>query len=107
MNSKKIAVTVFLCLVIALICFEAVNAQTGIPLQPASTSPGIGEINLPITVLTEKGNVVTELPQERFSVLLDNSPQPIISFSNQDKPASIAILIDLSGSVREKFAKSV
>ena len=77
MNSKKIAVTVFLCLVIALICFEAVNAQTGIPLQPASTSsPGIEEINLPITVLTEKGNVVTELPQERFSVLLDNSPQP-------------------------------
>ena len=105
MNSKKIAVTVFLCLVIALICFEAVNAQTGIPLQPASTSsPGIEEINLPITVLTEKGNVVTELPQERFSVLLDNSPQPITSFSNQDKPASIAILIDLSGSVREKFA---
>ncbi len=56
------------------------------------------------TVVDEKGQLVTDLDQRDFNIWEDNVPQTIASFRHQDLPVSMGILIDNSGSMRDKRA---
>lgn len=58
-----------------------------------------GEITLSVAVIDKDGNPVTGLPRESFSVVDGKDPQEITAFKGEDAPASVAIIIDLSGSV--------
>ena len=53
---------------------------------------------LNVTVTNGKGELSRGLNLDSFSITADNQPQKILSLSDQDVPASIAILIDDSGS---------
>jgi len=57
------------------------------------------------TVVDEKQHIVTDLDRKAFSVFEDGKPQNIISFRHEDIPVSMGIVIDNSGSMREKRAK--
>jgi Ca-activated chloride channel family protein len=70
---------------IALSCFT-------VPAQ----SPDSLVLN--VTVTNEKGVLSRGLNLESFAVTVDKQPQKILSFSDQEVPASIGILIDDSGS---------
>ena len=59
---------------------------------------------LPTTVVDDKGRLVTNLDRGDFQVWEDNVPQKIASFQHQDVPVSLGILIDNSGSMRDKRA---
>jgi hypothetical protein len=61
-------------LIIVIFCSEIAGAQQINSLQSSSNDE---QIILPVTVLTETGNIVTALPQSKFSVLLDKNAQTL------------------------------
>jgi VWFA-related protein len=65
----------------------------------------VDEVMLHASVIDDKQHIVTTLDRTAFSVFEDGKPQNIISFHHEDIPVSIGILIDNSGSMREKRSK--
>ncbi len=57
------------------------------------------------TVVDEKQRLVTTLDRTAFTVFEDGKPQNIISFHHIDIPVAMGIVIDNSGSMREKRNK--
>jgi len=57
------------------------------------------------TVVDKNGHLVTDLPESAFSVSENGSPQAIKAFKREDVPVSLGLIIDNSGSMREKRAK--
>lgn len=65
---------------------------------------GVDEVLLNCTVLDEKGRIVTDLGPKNFRVWEDGVPQTIDSVQHRDEPVSMGILVDNSGSMRDKRA---
>lgn len=65
----------------------------------------VDEVLLHASVIDDKQHIVTTLEQSAFTVFEDGKPQNIIAFHHEDIPVSIGILIDNSGSMREKRNK--
>lgn len=62
----------------------------------------VDEVLLNCTVIDETGRTVTDLHQGDFRVWEDGVPQTINGFEHQDLPVSMGILVDNSGSMRDK-----
>jgi VWFA-related protein len=62
----------------------------------------VNEVILNCTVVDENGELVKGLAQRDFRVWEDGVPQTIQSFQYQDLPVSMGILVDNSGSMRDK-----
>jgi Ca-activated chloride channel homolog len=65
----------------------------------------VDEVMLHATVVDDKQHIVTNLDRTAFTVFEDGKPQNIISFHHVDIPVAMGIVIDNSGSMREKRAK--
>ena len=65
----------------------------------------VEEVILHATVLDDKQRMVTNLPKTAFTVFENNQPQTISSFRHEDIPVAMGIVIDNSGSMREKRDK--
>jgi len=65
----------------------------------------VDEVLLHATVIDDKKHIVTNLDRSAFTVLEDGKPQNIISFHHEDIPVAMGIVIDNSGSMREKRNK--
>jgi Ca-activated chloride channel homolog len=96
------------------------QSQSGaVPAPSAGSSPqqapdengtyvirkNVDEVLLHATVVDDKQHIVTNLDRTAFTVFEDGKPQDIISFYNEDIPVSMGIVIDNSGSMREKRTK--
>jgi Ca-activated chloride channel family protein len=100
------ALAVPVCLSIAL------WAQTP-PVAPASVdssqpeakfSSGVTQVNVLFTVTDKKGRFVTDLTVNDFEVIENKKPQFIQQFTAEsDLPLRMAMLIDTSNSIRDKF----
>jgi VWFA-related protein len=62
----------------------------------------VDEVLLNCTVIDENGKPVEDLKQSDFQVWEDGVPQTTNSFQHQDQPVSIGLLVDNSGSMRDK-----
>ena len=62
-------------------------------------------MDLPVSVLDKNGKLITDIPQSAFKVYENNIEQPIKIFRAEDVPVSIGIIIDNSGSMRDKRAR--
>jgi VWFA-related protein len=60
---------------------------------------------LPISVADKNGKLVTDLKQSSFKVFENGIEQPIKIFKREDVPISLGIIIDNSGSMKEKRQK--
>ncbi len=56
---------------------------------------------VPVTVTDRRGALLTGLAPGAFTLMQDNVPQRITSFGEEDVPASIGIVFDTSGSMRQ------
>lgn len=88
-------------------------APSAMPQKPApdvSTSDDqtfvfkkqVEEVVLHATVVDERGRLETHLDQKAFTVFEDGQRQSITSFRREDVPVAIGVLIDNSGSMRDK-----
>jgi Ca-activated chloride channel family protein len=59
---------------------------------------------VPVTVVDHRGAVVNGLASDAFTLTENGVRQPIRSFSQQDAPVSLGIVLDLSGSMRRVLA---
>jgi VWFA-related protein len=82
------------------------NLKPGTPLEREKSGftfrRDVDEVVLNASVLDDDGRIVNDLKQDNFHVFEDGVPQTIASFQHQDIPVSIGILIDNSGSMRDK-----
>jgi len=95
--------------ILALSCCLAV-AQTmppakAAPDEDATFSVGTRLVVLPISVSDKNGKLITDLQQKSFKVFENGVEQPIKLFKREDVPVSLGIIIDNSGSMREKRQK--
>jgi VWFA-related protein len=65
----------------------------------------VDEVVLHATVVDDKQHIVTTLDKGDFSVFENGSPQTITSFRHEDIPVALCIVVDNSGSMREKRQK--
>ncbi len=57
------------------------------------------------TVVDKDGKLITDLPQSAFKVYENGAPQEIKIFRREDIPVSVGLVIDNSGSMRDKRAR--
>jgi VWFA-related protein len=62
---------------------------------------------LPVFVSDRPDHYVAELAQERFAVYDNGRRMPIEFFSNEDTPVTAGLIIDASGSIRQKLGDVV
>jgi len=65
----------------------------------------VEEVVLHATVVDDKQRMITNLDRNAFSVFEDGRPQTITSFRHEDIPVAMGIVVDNSGSMREKRDK--
>jgi Ca-activated chloride channel homolog len=65
----------------------------------------VDEVMLHATVIDDKQHIITNLERNAFTVFEDGKLQSIISFHHVDIPVAMGIVIDNSGSMREKRNK--
>jgi len=83
-----------------LLAFTAAVAQDDVPTFRAETR----EVALHVSVVDKQGKLITGIPQSAFKVFENNVEQHIKAFAEDDVPVSMGIVIDNSGSMRDKKA---
>jgi len=98
---------------------DAADNQPVSPSSPNAVRPGttlekekggftfhrdVDEVVLNASVLDDNGRIVNDLKEDNFHVFEDGVQQTIAAFQHQDIPVSIGMLIDNSGSMRDKRA---
>ena len=62
----------------------------------------VQEVVLNATVLDDQGHLVNDLTKDDFHVFEDGVAQAVASFQHSDTPVSMGIMVDNSGSMRDK-----
>ncbi len=83
-----------------LLASAAAIAQDDVPTFHVDTR----EVALHVSVVDKEGKLITGIPQTAFKVFENNVEQHIKAFAEDDIPVSMGIVIDNSGSMREKKA---
>jgi Ca-activated chloride channel family protein len=92
----------FLIIVLLLSVVMASPAQEPVDRSHA-LSVNVELVQLPISVLDNHGLPIPGLQKEHFTVFEDKVPQTISLFSQEDTPASVALVLDVSGSMSDKM----
>jgi Ca-activated chloride channel family protein len=61
---------------------------------------------VPVTVTDHNGKIVEGLRAENFNIVDDDKPQKIVSFSSDDAPCSIGLVLDVSGSMQNALGRA-
>src|SRR5438105_481029 len=99
-------VAVVLAVIVGLLALSIVAQEQ----KPAPTGPTsritleVNRVNLLFTVSDKKGRFVTDLGKDDFDISENKKPQHILEFTAETNlPLRLAILIDTSNSIRDRF----
>lgn len=105
-NARSAIITLALIYSVAVLLF---GQQPALP-EPADKSEDgfkigveVNMVTVPITVRKQQGGFLKGLPQSAFHIYEDGEPQEIIFFAQEGLPTRIAIVLDISGSVRPEW----
>lgn len=97
--------------ILAALLTASLAAQT--PSKP--TTPGDEDVpifraetqlvDLHVSVLDKNGKMITDIPESAFKVYENGIEQKIKKFRREDVPVSMGLIIDNSGSMKEKRAR--
>lgn len=92
---------------LVLLARDEVPAQSA--PRPAAFRTNAQMVLVPVTVTDHNGKTIEGLRAEDFKVFEDQIPQQIASFTGEDAPCSVGLVLDISGSMRDTLgaAKSV
>src|SRR5215831_16005274 len=101
--SRKFIFAVALCLsTLAVSAQDRSQNQKGSKDKDFSLTVETLEVQLPVSVVDKEGRPVDGLKQENFQVYEDKVLQTIKNFRHEDIPLSLGLVIDNSGSMRNK-----
>src|SRR5882672_3934512 len=104
------------CLLTATLALSTQNAPK-LQQAPGGSSPKATDdepftlivntrlVQIPVSVTTRDGKTLDNLPQSSFQIFEDNVQQEISLFKHEDVPLSLGLVIDNSGSMRNKRQK--
>jgi len=96
MKSAAVVLTAFLV--------AASHAQQTGESEAPPIRAEVTRVNMLFTVTDKKGRFVTDLTRDAFEVSENKKPQKILEFTSEsDLPLRLAILIDTSNSIRDRF----
>jgi Ca-activated chloride channel homolog len=87
-----------------LLAWNELDAQSA--ARPAAFRSNTQMVLVPVTVTDHSGKTIEGLRAENFKVLEDQSPQQILSFTAEDAPSSVGLVLDVSGSMRNALGSA-
>jgi Ca-activated chloride channel homolog len=120
-TASVLSATRIFLLLLSVVCsgfIRPVSAQSLDPSNVKSDTPGrvikpgeslhidvdLAVVN--VTVADPYNRIVTGLEPENFRIFEDNVEQEVVSFSSEDVPISVGVILDLSGSMSNKLGKA-
>jgi VWFA-related protein len=104
---KTLAVSVIaLCAAVVVLAAQPADEKPARPDQEDKNRIvlDVSRVNLLFTVSDKKGRFITDLTKSDFEVFESKKPQSILEFNAESNlPLRLAILIDTSNSIRERF----
>ena len=96
---------VSLAALLALGTAAFLRSQAQQPPSPSATiKTEVTRVNMLFTVTDKHGRFVTDLGKDDFQVFENKKPQNILEFTSEtDLPLRLAILVDTSNSIRDRF----
>jgi len=91
------------CIAVAQVAAPARNTQQSAEPGAFQISVDVALVVLEATVRDHDGHAVPSLKREDFEVFEDGHAQPIRLFRHEDTPVTVGLVIDHSGSMREKL----
>ncbi len=80
-----------------LLSWGEIDAQNA---RPAAFRTNAQMVLVPVAVTDRSGKTIEGLQAKDFNVLEDQVPQQIVSFTAEDAPCSVGLVLDVSGSMR-------
>ena len=99
MRMRRLAVLMVIVLTAAELLSAQARPRTPEQAPQATFKSGVDLVTVSVSVRTENGRVVRDLQQADFTVLDAGQPAKILDFYSGDSPISLAILLDISGSM--------
>ncbi len=101
---KLFAVPLAALAVFGVASFSQSQDQTPSPSPSAPIRAEVTRVNMLFAVTDKHGRFVTDLNRDDFEVFENKKPQKILEFTSEtDLPLRLAILIDTSNSIRDRF----
>ena len=93
----------FACLTfLVLLTVGEVEAQK--PVKGSTFHTSAEMVLVPVTVTDHNGRTVDGLRADDFNIFDDHKPQKIVSFSSDDAPCSVGLVLDVSGSMEQTLS---
>jgi Ca-activated chloride channel homolog len=109
LNNRRVRATLLCALAAGLLLLVRTSAPAQQPVNDQDDVPvfksGTELVDLHVSVMDKNGKLITDLPESAFKVTENEVEQPIKNFRREDVPVSMGILIDNSGSMRDKRQK--
>jgi len=86
-------------MLLPVLAFVPIYAQS--TQSPANFRASAELVLVPVTVTDHNGKTVQGLQADNFKLLEDQVTQKIVSFSGDDAPCSVGLILDTSGSMRD------
>jgi Ca-activated chloride channel family protein len=100
-TSREITIALLVCLPVV----GAISLGARPPAQephPKVFSSKSEVVMVHVSVRDRKSRLVAGLPREAFSIFESGQPQPITYFENEDRPVTVGLVVDSSGSMQRK-----
>jgi Ca-activated chloride channel homolog len=94
------------CIGASLLAAVLGGQTTPSPQQRPTFRSGIQTVVVYATVRDREGRLVPDLAREDFSIKDNGQPSPVTVFSNEIQPITVAVLLDMSGSMISRFLKA-
>jgi Ca-activated chloride channel family protein len=82
------------------------EAEAQKPVNPPTFRANTELVLVPVTVTDHNGKTIEGLQADDFNIFEDRTPQKILSFSSDDAPCSVALVLDVSGSMHDTLSQA-
>jgi len=93
------------CAVLVLAASAGAPCAQSLPQSPSFVSQNSELVVLPVTVVDRQGQLVADLPRDRFVVYDNGRRQTIDLFSSEDAPVTVGLILDDSRSMGPKLGE--
>jgi len=78
--------------------------KDGLPQGVPTFRSDVLTVTVDVAVLDDKGNPIPKIPQEKFRILEDNTPQKVTGFSVGEAPMTICLVVEFSNRFQRYYS---